>query len=75
MIKLMFDSEMSMKVHVSAINRSAYPQLKNLKAFKTVLDKEASNTLVHAIVSSHCDAGNSTLYGIVHATFNAYREL
>ncbi len=27
---LMFDSEMSMKAHVSSSNRSAYPQLKNL---------------------------------------------
>ncbi len=31
---VMFDSEMSMKAHVSSINRSAYPQLKNLAAIK-----------------------------------------
>ncbi len=34
-LDVMFDSEMSMKAHVSSINmyRSAYPQLKNLNLF------------------------------------------
>ncbi len=34
---VMFAREMSMKAHVSSINRSAYPQLKNLRAIKPFL--------------------------------------
>ncbi len=59
----MFDSEMSMKFHVRSISRSAYPQLKHLRAIKPFLDMEAANTAAHAFVSSHLDAGNSILYG------------
>ncbi len=40
----MFDSEMSMKAHVSSINRSAYPQVKNVRAIKPFLDNQTSNT-------------------------------
>ncbi len=61
---VMFDSEMSMKVHVSSINRSTYPQLKNSRAFKPFLDMEAANTAACAFDSSCLDAGNSILYGI-----------
>ncbi len=58
---VMFDSEMSMKAHASSINRSAFPQLKNLRAIKPFLDMEAANTAAHAFISSCLDAGNSIL--------------
>ncbi len=61
---VIFDSEISMKAHVSSINRSAYPELKNLSAIKPFLDMEAANTAAHAFVSFCLDAGNSILYGI-----------
>ncbi len=61
---LMFDSEMSMKAHVSSINRSTYPQLKNLRAIKPFLDMEVANTAAYAFVSFHLDAGNSIFYVI-----------
>ncbi len=60
----MFNSEMSMKAHVSSINRFDYSQLKNIRAIKPFLDTEAANTAAHAFVSSHLDARNSILYGI-----------
>ncbi len=53
-----------MWAHVSSINRSAYPQLKNLRAIKPFLEVEAVITAAHACVSSRPDAGNSILYGI-----------
>ncbi len=59
-----FDSEMSMKAHVSSINRSAYLQLKNLRAIKPFLDMEVANIAAQVFVSSRLDAGNSILYGI-----------
>ncbi len=61
---ILVNSEVRMKVHVSLINRSAYPQLKNLRAIKPFLNIEAGNTAAHAFVSSRPDAGNSILYGI-----------
>ncbi len=59
----MFDCEMSMKTDVSSIKRSAYPQLKNLRAIKPFLDMEEANTTAQSFVSSCLDAGNSILYG------------
>ncbi len=56
----MFDSEMSMKAHVSLITRSAYPQLNNSRVIKPFLDIETANTTTHAFVSSHLDAGNAS---------------
>ncbi len=47
-----------MKAHVSLINRSAYPQLKNVRAIKPFLDMEAANTTAHTFVSPHLGAGN-----------------
>ncbi len=61
---VMFDSDMSMKSHVNSINRSVYPQLKNLTAIKPFLDMVAANTAAHTFVSSRLNAGNSILYGI-----------
>ncbi len=61
---VMFDSKMSMKAHVSSINRSDYPQLKNVRAIKPFLDMEAANRAAHAFVSFCLDARNSILYGI-----------
>ncbi len=58
----MFDSEMGMKAHVSSINRSAYTQLKKLRAIYPFLDMEAANTAAHALVSSRLDAGNSSIH-------------
>ncbi len=59
----MFDSEMSMKAYGSSINRSAYPQLKNLRAIIPFLDMEAANIAAHAFVGSLLDAGNSIAQG------------
>ncbi len=59
----MFDSEMNIKACVTSINRSVYPQLKNLRAIKPVLDMEAANTAAHAFISSCLGTGNSILYG------------
>ncbi len=44
---VMFDSEMGMKAHVSSINRSAYPRLKNLRAIKPFLDKEVKDIFIY----------------------------
>ncbi len=71
----MFDSEMSMKAHISSINRSAYPQLKNLRAIKPFLDMEAENTAAHAFVSSRLDAGNSILYGIAQGQLQRIQRI
>ncbi len=71
---VIFISEMSMKAHISSINRSAYPQLKNLRAIKFILDMEAANTANHAFVRSRLDAGNSILYGIAQDQLQCFQR-
>ncbi len=54
-----------MKAHVCSINRSAYPQIKDIRAIKPFLDIKAANTAAHAFVISYLDAGNSISYGVI----------
>ncbi len=52
---VMFDSEMSMKAHVNSINRSVYPQLKNLRAIKTFgIQRQQIQLHTHLLVSFRC---------------------
>jgi hypothetical protein len=61
---VMIDSQMSMATHVSALCRSCYYQLRQLRPVAESLSVDASKALVHAFVSSRLDYCNSLLYGI-----------
>ena len=63
-IGVVFDSTLSMSNHISAICRSAYFHLKNIRAIRQVLTQSETEKLVHAFVSSRLDLNNALLYGI-----------
>jgi len=56
---VMTDSRMTMADHVTAICRSAYYQLHQLRCVVQSLTSEAAMTLVHSFVSTHLDYCNS----------------
>jgi hypothetical protein len=61
---VVIDSQMSLAAHVSALCRSGYYQLRQLRPIVGSLSLDASKTLVQAFVSSRLDYCNSLLHGI-----------
>ena len=58
-----FDSTMTMANHVSAVTRSSFYQLRQLRVIRRCLTNDAAAALVHALVSSRVDYCNALLYG------------
>ena len=58
-----FDSAMTMANHVSAVTRSSFYQLRQLRVIYRCLTDDAAAALVHPLVSSRVDYCNALLYG------------
>jgi hypothetical protein len=58
------DDELSMVNQISAICRSAYFHLRNIGQVRKYLNKQATEAIIHAFVSSRLDNGNAILYGL-----------
>ena len=61
---VVIDSQLSLGPHVSAVCRSGYYQLRQLRPVINLLSQDASKMLVHAFISSRLDYCNSLLHGI-----------
>ncbi len=61
---VMFDVDMKMQIKVKSVCSSGYHHLRNIRKIRKTLDKNATETAVHAFVSSRLDSGNALLYGI-----------
>ena len=59
---VIFDAELSMKDHISAVCKKGFFQLYRLRNLRRCVDQKTLNTLVHAFVTSHLDYGNSMFY-------------
>ena len=59
---VMYDSSMSMSNHVSSICKSVRNQLQNLGLIHKYLTRQATEKLVHALISSRLDFCNSLFY-------------
>jgi hypothetical protein len=59
-----FDEHMTLKPHISALVKSCNWQLRRIGQIRKFLNREASERLIHAFVSSRLDNGNSLLYGL-----------
>jgi len=61
---VVIDSHLSLAAHVSAVCRSGYYQLRQLRPVVNSLSEDASKLLVHSFISSRLDYCNSLLHGI-----------
>ena len=62
--QLPLDSQLSMDVHVAAVCRSCYYQLRQLRPLTRSLSTAAAETVVHAFIASRLDYCNALLYGV-----------
>ena len=60
---VMLDPQLKMHHHVNSVCK-AYFHLRNIRHIRHCLTPEATNTLVHSLVTSRLDNGNALLYGI-----------
>ena len=58
------DSALTMNQHVRLLCRTAYMHLYNIGKIRKFLSRSTAEKLVHALISSRLDYGNSLLYGI-----------
>ena len=61
---VLLDKHMSMEPQVSAICKSTFHHLRNIRKIRKFLDRSTAETAIHALVSSRLDTCNSLLYGI-----------
>jgi len=69
---VIFDAELTMSAHVTALCRSGFFQLRQLRPFVRSLITEAAKTLVQAFISCRLHCCNSLLYGV---TYNVMRRI
>ena len=61
---VIFDRELKMKEHISAVCSKGFHQLYRLRQIRRYLDNDTMCTLVHAFVTSHLDYGNAMFYNL-----------
>ena len=61
---VILDAELTMSAHVTALCRSGFFQLRQLRPFTRSHTTEADKTLVQAFISCRLDYCNSLLYGV-----------
>ncbi len=60
---VIFHKELNLASRVDNLCRTVFLQLRDLRAIRRYLDKEATHTAMHAFISSCLDYGNDLLYG------------
>jgi hypothetical protein len=63
---VIIDSDMSMKPYISSTLKAGYHQIRNIGRIRKYLTIEATQLLVHSLVTSRLDMCNSLLYGLPH---------
>ena len=61
---VIFDSAMTMDSQVKRICQRVYAQIRNVWSIRKVLSDKAAAVIVHALITSRLDSGNSLLSGI-----------
>ena len=72
---IILDAELTMSTHVTALCRSGFFQLRQLRPFTRSLTKEAAKTLVQAFISCCLDYCNSLLYGVTDNVMRRVQSL
>ena len=69
------DSSLTLKDHISKLTSSAFFHLKNIKQIRKYLNNDATETLVHAFISSKLDYCNSLFLGLPDVQMNRLQSV
>ena len=70
-----FDSKLTMSTHISKVSASSFYHLHNIKRIRKYLSVEATQTLVHAMITSRVDYCNSLLFGLPDCQLNKLQRV
>lgn len=70
-----FDSKLTMSTHISKVCASSFYHLHNIKRIRKYLSVEATQTLVHALITSRVDYCNSLLFGLPDCQLNKLQRV
>lgn len=65
---VLMDKHLTMQSHINQVCRSCYYHLKSIGRIRNCLTKDAAATLVHGLVASRVDYGNSLLFNLPSAS-------
>ena len=72
---VMFDSNLTMDCHVTAVSKSAFCSIRNIGSIRKHLTRDAAETIIHAFVTSRIDSSNSLLCGITNTQLSRLQGL
>ena len=72
---VMFDSNLTMDCHVTAVSKAAFCSIRNIGRIRKHLTRDAAETIIHAFVTSRLDSSNSLLYGITNSQLSRLQRL
>ena len=72
---VMFDDDLSMRVHVNKVCQLAYYELRKISTIRHYLTQQVTQTLVTSLVLSRLDYGNSLLAGIPDTLLNKLQKV
>ena len=61
---IIFDNNLCMDEHVKRICQTVYFHIRNVNSIRKILTTETAATIIHALITSRIDNGNSLLTGI-----------
>ena len=61
---IVFDNNLCMDVQVRRICQSVYYHIRNVNSIRKILTFDTAATIIHALITSRIDNGNSLLFGI-----------
>ena len=61
---IVFDDNLCMDQHVKRVYQSGYFHIRNVSSIRKILTDETAATIIHALITSRIDNGNSLLTGI-----------
>ena len=72
---VVFQSDVSMDKHISAIVKSRFLQLCDFHCIRPLISKNAAITLANAFVHSHLDNSNSLFYGLPKYSIHRLKKI
>ena len=72
---VILEAQLTMSAHVTALRRSGFFQLRQLRPFVRSLTTEAAKTLVQSFISCRLDYCNSLLYGVTDNVMRRVQSL
>jgi hypothetical protein len=74
-IGVIFDNHLTLNQHVNNVCKATYLQLRNIGSIRRHLNQDTCEQLVHALISSRIDYGNTLMFGLPNTILNRLQKI